>query len=79
MPPSFALHYMPIAANCLHPSKTENAIHIHCNDAGNLSGKYEEVYSTNYSRSFVDWNLPLFGANSIAGRSVVISTASSDR
>ena len=42
-------------------------------EIGDLSGKYGSFLNlTSYSETHVDYNLPLFGKNSIQGRSIVI-------
>ncbi|KAJ8404871.1 hypothetical protein AAFF_G00332580 [Aldrovandia affinis] len=42
-------------------------------EVGDLSSKHGSLENTNdFEASFTDWNLPLFGRNSIVGRSVVI-------
>lgn len=42
-------------------------------EIGDLSGKYGSFLNfTSYSEEHMDYNLPLFGRNSIQGRSVVI-------
>lgn len=42
-------------------------------EIGDLSGKYGSFLNlTSYNKELMDYNLPLFGRNSIQGRSVVI-------
>ncbi|KAL4640195.1 hypothetical protein GN956_G12638 [Arapaima gigas] len=42
-------------------------------EVGDLSGRHGSLLETNnFEATFIDWNLPLFGINSIIGRSVVI-------
>lgn len=42
-------------------------------EIGDLSGKYGSLLNhTSYNKTHFDYNLPLFGKNSIQGRSVVI-------
>nr|CAB3260413.1 uncharacterized protein LOC100175270 [Phallusia mammillata] len=48
-------------------------------EIGDLSGKYGTISTANYTASFVDWNLPLFGSNSVVGRSIVIHRADTTR
>ncbi|CAH1783697.1 unnamed protein product [Owenia fusiformis] len=46
-------------------------------EIGDLSGKYGNILASqsNVTSSFTDWNMPLWGVNSIIGRSVVIHKA----
>ena len=42
-------------------------------EVGDLSGKYGTFLNlSSYSGKYIDYNLPLFGKNSIQGRSIVI-------
>ena len=50
--------------------------------SGDLSGKYGKILvfdESGVNISTTDWNLPLFGINSVVGRSVVITGENSDR
>lgn len=46
---------------------------------GDLSGKYGKISTAKYSRIFDDWNLPLFGPNSVVGRSIVLHRSDGSR
>lgn len=49
-------------------------------ELGDISGKFGSLAGQDdFSGTFEDWNMPLFGANSIVGRSVIIHLASSER
>ncbi len=49
-------------------------------EVGDLSSKHESLENmNNFQATFLDWNLPLFGRNSIVGRSVVIHMPNSTR
>nr|XP_039259748.1 uncharacterized protein LOC120336197 isoform X1 [Styela clava] len=49
-------------------------------EIGDLSGKYGTLANKNeFSAMYTDWNLPLFGPNSIVGRSIVIHNADGSR
>ena len=68
--------YAPIK----YETQTEHSFHkpflLGTNDeyeVGDLSGKYGSLVNlTNYNGKHIDYNLPLFGKNSIQGRSIVI-------
>ena len=46
---------------------------------GDLSGKYGQIGVATYQATFMDWNLPLFGVNSVTGRSIVIHRSDGSR
>ncbi|XP_063963813.1 uncharacterized protein LOC129273265 [Lytechinus pictus] len=49
-------------------------------EIGDISGKFGSLAGQNdFSGTFEDWNMPLFGKNSIVGRSVIIHLANSAR
>uniref|UniRef100_A0A672QCS8 Superoxide dismutase copper/zinc binding domain-containing protein n=1 Tax=Sinocyclocheilus grahami TaxID=75366 RepID=A0A672QCS8_SINGR len=49
-------------------------------EVGDLSARHGSLENTNnFQATFMDWNLPLFGRNSIVGRSVVIHMPNSTR
>ncbi|KAK1166676.1 hypothetical protein AOXY_G13384 [Acipenser oxyrinchus oxyrinchus] len=49
-------------------------------ETGDLSGRHGSMAGQdNFNSTFTDWNLPLFGRNSIVGRSVVIHHPNSSR
>ncbi|XP_002734284.1 uncharacterized protein LOC100377119, partial [Saccoglossus kowalevskii] len=48
-------------------------------EIGDLSGKYGTISGTSFSGSYIDFNLPLFGQNSIIGRSIVIHKSDGSR
>ncbi|XP_050951372.1 uncharacterized protein cusr [Labeo rohita] len=49
-------------------------------EVGDLSSRHGSLENTNdFQATFTDWNLPLFGRNSIVGRSVVIHMPNSTR
>ncbi|XP_077992860.1 uncharacterized protein LOC144446888 [Glandiceps talaboti] len=48
-------------------------------EVGDLSGKYGTLSGTDFDQTYTDSNLPLFGSNSIVGRSVVIHKSDNSR
>ncbi|XP_035258529.1 uncharacterized protein cusr [Anguilla anguilla] len=67
-------HWNPFNVNTSGPAypKGPGATHD-MYEVGDLSSKHGSLEGTdNFEKSFTDWNLPLFGNNSIIGRSVVI-------
>jgi Cu/Zn superoxide dismutase/Na+-transporting NADH:ubiquinone oxidoreductase subunit NqrD len=67
---SAAGHFNPLnaAGTCTPSVATNNSI---C-EVGDLSGKHGSFVSTTASATYTDVNLPLFGKNSVVGRSIVI-------
>uniref|UniRef100_A0A3P9MSQ8 Superoxide dismutase copper/zinc binding domain-containing protein n=1 Tax=Poecilia reticulata TaxID=8081 RepID=A0A3P9MSQ8_POERE len=70
-------HWNPFAVDTTSPpgpGSTHDKYEI-----GDLSGKHMSLSGrSTYQMTFTDFNLPLFGQNSIVGRSVVIHLVSSD-
>ncbi|XP_030053408.1 uncharacterized protein LOC115466359 [Microcaecilia unicolor] len=49
-------------------------------ELGDLSGRYGSLQGLkNFQSTYIDWNLPLFGRNSIIGRSIVIHKSDNSR
>ncbi|KAK3095151.1 hypothetical protein FSP39_010830 [Pinctada imbricata] len=71
-------HFNPFMASNFPPAATGTDDQY---EVGDLSGKYGLLTGRNsLNANYTDWNLPLFGANSIIGRSIVIhKTAQSAR
>ncbi|KAJ8365455.1 hypothetical protein SKAU_G00142860 [Synaphobranchus kaupii] len=67
-------HWNPFNLNTTDPAYPRVPGETHdMYEVGDLSSKHGSLGGTdNFEASFTDWNLPLFGRNSITGRSVVI-------
>ncbi|CAK8683483.1 unnamed protein product [Clavelina lepadiformis] len=48
-------------------------------EIGDLSGKYGSVTNASHMGTYEDWNLPLFGYNSVVGRSIVVHRSDTSR
>eukprot|EP00062_Callorhinchus_milii_P017880 gi/632970740/ref/XP_007901815.1/ PREDICTED: uncharacterized protein LOC103185229 isoform X1 [Callorhinchus milii] len=74
-------HWNPFGLDTSSTSypKFPNGTHDHY-EVGDLSGRHGSLADMNeFEKTFKDWNLPLFGTNSIVGRSVVIHHPNSSR
>nr|XP_015203000.1 PREDICTED: uncharacterized protein LOC107077396 [Lepisosteus oculatus]XP_015203001.1 PREDICTED: uncharacterized protein LOC107077396 [Lepisosteus oculatus] len=74
-------HWNPFNVDAKSPTypKDPGATHD-LYEIGDLSGKHMSLENMDtFEESFTDWNLPLFGRNSIIGRSVVIHQPDSSR
>ncbi|XP_041065345.1 uncharacterized protein cusr [Carcharodon carcharias] len=74
-------HWNPFRKVASSPSYPQNTNETHDQyEIGDLSGRHGFLNGLkNYEITFKDWNLPLFGKNSIIGRSVVIHHPNSSR
>ncbi|XP_038678163.1 uncharacterized protein cusr [Scyliorhinus canicula] len=74
-------HWNPFGKVATGPSYPRDTNETHDQyEVGDLSGRHGFLNGMmNYSTTFEDWNLPLFGINSIVGRSVVIHHPNSTR
>ncbi|KAG7492597.1 hypothetical protein MATL_G00016460 [Megalops atlanticus] len=74
-------HWNPYQVNVRDPAypRVPGATHD-MYEVGDLSSKHGSLEGQNsFEASFADWNLPLFGGNSIVGRSVVIHYSNGSR
>ncbi|MBN3283990.1 SOD5 dismutase, partial [Polyodon spathula] len=74
-------HWNPFDVDTRNPDypKVPGATHD-MYETGDLSGRHGSMAGQdNFNSTFTDWNLPLFGRNSIVGRSVVIHHPNSSR
>ncbi|TRY87962.1 hypothetical protein DNTS_022779 [Danionella cerebrum] len=74
-------HWNPFGVNTLAPAYPPSRGSTHDRfEVGDLSARYGSLENmTSFQATFTDWNLPLFGSNSIVGRSVVIHTPNGTR
>jgi Cu/Zn superoxide dismutase len=76
---TFTKTYISIANPGLCNSSMTEAQKVTACEVGDLSGKFGLLTSSNAMATYSDGNLPLFGAKSIVGRSIVIHASDGSR
>ncbi|XP_029440847.1 uncharacterized protein LOC115080656 isoform X2 [Rhinatrema bivittatum] len=74
-------HWNPFGINISAPEYPKVLQGTHDQyELGDLSGRHGSLAGhTNFEATYTDWNLPLFGINSVLGRSVVIHRSDNSR
>ncbi|XP_069756192.1 uncharacterized protein cusr isoform X2 [Narcine bancroftii] len=74
-------HWNPFGKISSSPSYPKSANETHDQyEIGDLSGRHGTLKGHDqFEANFIDWNLPLFGKNSIIGRSIIIHHPNSSR
>nr|XP_033772916.1 uncharacterized protein LOC117346857 [Geotrypetes seraphini] len=74
-------HWNPFGINISVPTYPKALAGTHDQyELGDLSGRYGSLQGQkDFESTYIDWNLPLFGRNSIIGRSIVIHKSDNSR